>query len=137
MPSYVFQCEHGHTVEEYRRLADFVDTISCTYRAGARGSICGLPAKVKILTPYISVFNPYIEHNLDKDPILIESKKQRDELCAKHGVTYDSAQFVRKPREKAAVEDLDYAVVKKAINEGRLPDGTPLERPVVDSQTLD
>ena len=132
MPNYVFQCEQGHTVEEYRRLADFVDTISCPYKSGARGSICGVPAKVKILVPHISVFNPYVEHNMAKEPTLIETKKQRDELCAKHGVTYDSAQFVRKPREKAAVEDLDFGVVKQAMNEGRLPDGSPLERPMVD-----
>lgn len=126
MPNYVFCCEDGHTTEQYRRLADFVDTTICSFLLPC-GSVCSLPAKIQILMPNINVFNPYVEHNLAKEPILIESKKQRDELCEKHGVTYDSAQFVRKPREKSAVEDIDYGVVKQAINEGRLPDGTPLE----------
>lgn len=126
MPIYVFKCLKGHTEEKYIKLADFTNQSTCT---------CGAASSLVVLPPNINVFKPYVEYNMNKDPIVIETAKQRDALCAKLGVTYDTGQFVRKPNTPAAVDSLDYGVVKRAIENGRLEDGTPIEQPVVDTET--
>jgi len=128
MPIYLFKCPKGHEKEEYRKLADFSNQSVCD---------CGQSSSLVVLPPNINVFNPYVEYNMSKEPIKIETKEQRDALCAKYGVTYDTGKYVRKPQEKAAVEDLDYGVVKRAIQNGKLDDGTPIESTVVDSTTID
>jgi hypothetical protein len=92
----------------------------------------------RVFTPVqISVFNPYVEVNFNGKPIEVTSKRQRDELCAKHHVTYDSTQYMRRPKRQSAVDNLDYAVVKRSAERGKLDDGTPIESPVMGTESLD
>jgi len=122
MPIYEYECAAGHRTERYSTMTDMQQIVSCP---------CGLDAHKIISKVYISVFNPYVDNNFTGKPILVESKQQRDALCAKYHVTYDEVKFNRKPKTTPAVETIDFGDVKRALNERKLPDGTPLDLSVV------
>lgn len=134
MPLYTFECKHGHVTQQYRPLSKYVERIKCPYtdassRCGARASIC-------ISRVQICVFKPYVEKNMTSEPIRIETKEQRDALCEKHKVTYDSVKYVRVQKE-SAVDSLTLDAVHEAIQTERLPDGSKLDlSTVVDSETI-
>ena len=120
LPIYEYECGRCST------RFDLVGSMS-DYRPTVSSSCCGVDSD-RVFTPVnISVFNPYLEHNLGPKPVLIETAAQRDALCQEHGVTYDSTRYVGKPKTKAAVEDVTLGDVKEALNKGKLPDGTKLE----------
>lgn len=99
MPIYVFKCRNcGSTFEQYRRMADFSRQAICDCR--------GLSDLVVNNTVNISIFNPYVENNMAPEPIRIESKRQRDALCEKYGVTYDSSKYVRPSKYVAATDTI-------------------------------
>lgn len=136
MPLYRFTCPEGHTTDQHRPVARYVEWIKCKHATNS--SPCGKRAFITISTRLeVNTFKPYVEEHMTGRPILVESKQQRDSLCAKHGVTYDSAKYVKRAPEKAAVEDLDFGKVMSTIERGKLDDGTPIEQPVVDTQTDD
>jgi hypothetical protein len=108
MPLYRYECPEGHVTEEYRRLKDWVESVECSnHDCKYTASIC-FPTRIGVQT-----FNPYVEENINGTPIPITSKKQRDELLKKHGLTYDSNKHHRKPKYTPAVENVDFAEVKR------------------------
>lgn len=114
MPTYVFKCRRCDSVfEQYRPLANF-----------SRQALCdcdGLSDLVVTPTVQASVFTPYVERNMTREPIRIESKQQRDALCEQHGVTYDSAKYVRRQPPPAAVDTMSEAEIKTVIEQSRIP----------------
>lgn len=128
MPMYKFTCPRGHVTEQYRVLDKYVERIKCKHRSAYSSIPCGLKAVITISNSLqVHTFKPYVEEHMTSEPIHIESKSQRDELCSKHGVTYDSMKSHKKPDYKSAVEELDYAEVKQALETGRDKDGNKLE----------
>jgi len=128
MPVYVYECENQHRSEQYMRMADYRSVVVCE---------CGALANRVFEPVNVQTFKPYVESNFNGKPIEITSAKQRDALCAKYSLTYDSTKYLRKPKFESAVEKLDYGVVKETINRGKLADGTPLDRPVRATEALD
>ena len=109
MPTYVFKCQScGNKFDQYRPLSNFSRQAICD---------CGGLSSLVVTPPNIQVFNSYTEHNMTREPIHINSAKQRDALCEKHGVSYDSVKYVRAPREVGAVDSVTLDDVKKAIHE--------------------
>lgn len=130
MPLYKYLCPNNHETEKIRSVKKFTERIRC--HCGKRATIC-ISTRL-----FAQTFKPYVDPNFTGEPIEITSKEQRDNLCKAHGVTYDSVKSVAKPKMKAAVEDLDFADVKRSIETGRLPDGSKLEEPtVVDADSFD
>lgn len=114
MPIYVFECRGcKEQFEQYRPLSHFSRQTICD---------CGALSDL-VVTPTVqaSVFTPYTEYNLDRKPIRIESRQQRDELCAQHGVTYDTAKYVRRQPPPAAVDQMTDTEIKTAIEQSRIP----------------
>lgn len=123
MPIYEYECPSGHITEGFHSMASYPASCCC-------GS-CDAQANIIISKrQYINTFKPYVDENFNGEPIEITSFRQRDELCKKHSLTYDSSRYVRKPKPKSAVEDVTLDQVKKAVEDGRTPDGLPI-RPVV------
>ena len=133
MPMYLYTCCAGHETEEFRYVSDYVEYILCKHRPDAgSGKLphlpCGLKAFVTITTrTMVGAFKPYMENNLGPEPMQITSRAQRDALCEKHGVTYDSNKFYKKPKYRTAVEDLDLGTVKQALQTGRDTNGNKLK----------
>lgn len=131
MPMYRFTCKAGHVTDEYRPLSRYREYIKCKAKIGTAHNTlipCGLRSDITIATNLqVNTFKPYVEQHFDREPITVESRQQRDSLCAKHGVTYDTVKNFRKPVAKAAVEDITLGDVKQALETGRMPDGSKLD----------
>lgn len=119
MPYYRYICSQGHESEEFFRIKKRPKTVRCWCSRRAKETF---PNRFQVQT-----FKPYVENNLGAKPIEISSKRQRDQLLQKHGVTYDSYQYRRKPKERHVVDDLDFAEVKRVAERGKLDDGTPIQ----------
>lgn len=79
MPIYVYQCEQGHRKEEWRRISEMDDPVTCD---------CSLPMK-KIITPVQftagflgSARNPGYQCPVTNE--WVESKRKRRNIMAKH-----------------------------------------------------
>src|SRR5262245_50249175 len=133
MPYYEYICKKGHETERFYRIADRRDTVRC--------SLCrGLAKQAIPKQQQIRTFKPYIEENFDGTPIEITNKDQREALCKKHSLTYDSYKHCQKKRpmeNKSAVEDVELNDVKRAIESGRTSTGEKLDRPVEATESLD
>lgn len=114
MPTYVFECIHCGTFERFLRMAEFTRFTSCD-KCGAYSLLVVTP------TVQASIFTPYVEHHMSRDPIHIESKKQRDELCEKYSVTYDSVKQMMPPKPQAAVDTMNDNEIRLAIEQARIP----------------
>lgn len=142
MPFYKFVCPNGHETDQFRPLNKYVERIKCKHWVpndvtelvayGTTGSRpCGLRAVISISPKLeVSIFQPYVEKNMGHKPVRIENKQQRDALCEKHGVTYDSGKYLKKPKYRPAVEDITLGDVKEAHERGRTPDGDKIEPPL-------
>lgn len=128
MPVYVYRCKAGHVSERIYSMRKQPTRVRCE---------CRKLADRVFLPVNVNAFKPYVEENFTGQPIEITSSRQRDALCAKHNLTYDTAKFVRKPKFTPAVESLDYGTVKDAALRGKLADGTPIEQPVSATEDFD
>lgn len=113
MPFYYYQCEDCEEYrQEFRKMAHYKADAICE---------CGGSAKLTIRhtkSIQVNTFKPYVEENF-KEPVLIETKQQRDALLAANNMTYDSSRYVRKRKRDAWETDtkVDQAVLEK-INAG-------------------
>lgn len=136
MPFYKFICPNGHETDQFRPLNKYAERIKCKHwvpipHGGIGSQPCGLRAVISISPRLeVNIFQPYVENNMAHKPIRIETKQQRDALCEKHGVTYDSTKYSRKPKYRAAVEDVTLGDVKEAFESGKTPDGDKIQPPV-------
>tara|TARA_R110000803_G_scaffold17804_3_gene47859 strand:+ start:336 stop:635 length:300 start_codon:yes stop_codon:yes gene_type:complete len=64
----------------------------------------------------VAPFQPYEEDNFDGKKVEVTSPQHRDELCQKHGLTYDSVNISQR---KAEVEDplISEETIKNVIEE--------------------
>ena len=120
MPLYRFLCKNNHQTERFYSLAEWREEIQCP-NCSRKATIC-FATNLQVHT-----FKPYTEDNFTGKPIEITSKAQRDALCKKHGVTYDSNKYHRKPKPQYAVDDVKFDEVKRAAERGRLDDGTSIQ----------
>lgn len=120
MPIYEFECKNGHEHEEFFRIADRPEYISCP---------CGLRADIRISKrQYTNTFKPYVENHITGKPIVIETAKQRDQLLKKHNLTYDKYSNIRR-KYTPAVEGVTFDDIQRVTKNRKLDDGTPLESP--------
>jgi hypothetical protein len=66
--------------------------------------------------PVVIRFNPYVETNMTDKPIEIRSREQRNQLCRKYGVTYDTAKTLQSKREEARTAKLDSDTFETAVD---------------------
>ena len=133
MPRYQYTCKHGHVTERIVPVAKYKEFIKCKANVGSQylAIPCGLRAGITIGKElHVNTFKPYVEPNFGPEPILVESKQQREMLCEKHNVTYDSVRYTCKKSVAAAVDSVNLGDVKEAIQTGRTPDGEKIQPPV-------
>lgn len=129
MPIYVFTCPKGHVTEQYRPVSKYTSKIRCK---------CKRKATITVTNSlYVRTFKPYVEENFNGKPIEITSSEQRERLCKQHHVTYDTVKNFTKPKVKSALDDIDFGMVKAALNSGRTPDGEKLDKPVTKKESFD
>lgn len=131
MPTYVYECDKGHKQELVMRISEHSSVgniVTCS---------CGLPAYQSYKNVNVGVFKPFTTDAFTGKPIKVETKEQRDKLCAKHHLTMDSNRYHRKVKFRSPVEDLDFAQVKAVAERGKLDDGTPIQGTVAKELTDD
>jgi len=93
-----------------------------------RSSLSGGPA------PNVQTFKPYVEENFGDEPVLVGSKRHRDELCNKHQATYDRCSDIRPPDVAPAIDSIDFGDVKHALEHGVPEEDTELDLPSVEEE---
>lgn len=143
MPLYRFMCKANHITEQQRSVTKFVEYIKCRHWVPVSvnnigSELCGKRAVLMLpKSLHVQTFKPYVEENFTGKPIHIETQAQRDKLCKQHGVTYDSNKYHRKPKQLDPTEHVDLGMVKDTWETGVLPDGTKLDRTVVETTADD
>lgn len=78
MPHYDFSCPIcGKTQEVFMRIADYRAPICC---GGPTNPVLGNYSVIKD-------FQPYLDKNITDQPVLVKSKKHRQQLMKQYGVT--------------------------------------------------
>lgn len=95
-----------------------------------RRSIHGGPS------PGVSTFKSYKEDGFGNSgrPVLVESKRQRDALCAEHHLTYDRYSTVTTPNTPPAIDSIDWGDVKHAVEHGISESKTQLDLPLAEGE---
>jgi len=62
-------------------------------------------------------FKSYQEENFTGKDIKVESRGQRDALCAEHGLSYDGCKEASSPNTPPAIDSIDYGDLKAALED--------------------
>lgn len=80
---------------------------------------CGEDMYLAPFDTQVSVFKPYIEKNMGKSPVAIETAAQRDKLCEEAGLSYDTFSNVRRIDPEGSLSSIGYdAWMKEMKNNG-------------------
>lgn len=112
MPIYVFKCwDCPVSIEVFRKQLAPPSTVTCPN--------CGRHLEQDYSSKRVQVdaFRPYTEDNLGPEPVQIESRQQREELCARRGVSYESFRYsrprVRRPVAEGLTDDRMHAILQQ------------------------
>ena len=107
MPIYQFECVTCKYVYEiFGHMSDPPQPFSCER--------CQSPDLTRrIFGARVEVFKPFIDIHTTGKPIHIETRKERENHCNEHGVTFDSGRYVRKPQYKSVVDSITMEDIRK------------------------
>lgn len=113
MPSYDFDCSTCGTAKSvFREMRHAGDPCLCDR--------CARPMTRVWRAPEIKVFKPYTEDNLPGGPVHFETAAQRDAALDKHGCTYDSTRYHRRPQYRPAAQQVTLDEVHAAVERGEI-----------------
>ena len=107
MVRYSFECvECGFEKDVYKPMSQAPMGIPC--------DDCEKPMH-RVWGVNVAPFKEYVEQNMPGGPYLISSKEQRDFLCEKHGVTYETVSDLR-PKNTSACDEVTYDEVMTEVH---------------------